>query len=121
MWPFLDPWDVVGRCNTANSWTHKERAGHPQGDGGLWAQHSWEEKESCTLCDLRMMGVMSSGTFSDEKYEEHNLENFFLEVVEQGGSCGLVYFFFDDWELARVALSCHLASDLLCQGMQEVG
>ena len=27
--------------------------------------------------------------------------------------------FLEDWELARVALSCHMALDLLCQEMRE--
>ena len=68
----------------------------------------------CAMCDLRMMGVMSSGTSSDEEYEEHNVKNLSLEVVEQGWSGGLVCL--ADWELGRVALSCHLALDLLVSG-----
>ena len=28
-------------------------------------------------------------------------------------------FFMKDWELAKVALSCHMAQDMLCQEMHE--
>ena len=60
--------------------------------------------------------VMSSGTSSDEEYEEHNVKNFSLEVVGQGWSGGLVHLFLEDWVRAWVALSCHWASDLLVSG-----
>ena len=36
----------------------------------------------------------------------------------QGWSGGLIYLFLEDWELARVALSCRLAF-FLCQEMRE--
>ena len=53
-----------------------------------------------------------------EEYGEHNVGNVSLEVVKQGWSGWLVHLFLEDWELARVAVSCHLAFDLLCQEMQ---
>ena len=65
------------------------------------------------MCGLRMTGEMSSGTPSDEEFEEHNVEN-----ARQGWSGRLVDLFPEDWELARVALSCHLALDFLRQEMQ---
>ena len=53
------------------------------------------------------------------EYEEHHVENLSLEVVGQGWSGWLVHLFLEDWELARVAVSCHLALDLFCQVAQD--
>ena len=36
-----------------------------------------------------------------------------------GQACLLIGCFLEDWELERVAVSCHLAVDLLCQEMQD--
>ena len=54
-----------------------------------------------------------------EEHEEHNVGDRSLEVVWQGWSGWLVRHFIEDWELARVALGCHLAFDSLCQEIQE--
>ena len=38
------------------------------------------------------------------------------------GCCGTgekVSLFLEDWELAKVAFSCHIALDMLCEEMQE--
>ena len=40
----------------------------------------------------------------------------FLEKDPSGEKISL---FLEDWELARVALSCHIALDMLCQEMHE--
>ena len=41
------------------------------------------------------------------------------EAIEQDWSSEVVFLLLEDWELARVALSCHMALDLLCQEMRE--
>ena len=49
-----------------------------------------------------------------------NVLNHFLVVVGQSRSCMLVESFLEEEEeLARTALSCHLAMDLLCQEMSD--
>ena len=41
-------------------------------------------------------------------------------LLKSWGKAGQAsYLFLEDWELARVALSCHLALNILCQEMQE--
>ena len=35
------------------------------------------------------------------------------------GSVDKISLFLNDWELAEVALSCHMALDMLCQEMHE--
>ena len=52
---------------------------------------------SCAMCDLRMMGAMPSGTFSDEEYEEHSVRNFPSKVFGKVGQ-GAVYLFLEDGE-----------------------
>ena len=71
------------------------------------------------MCELRMMEVISSGTSSDEQNEEHNVGNLFLEAVGQGWSSTLTDGFLEDYERARVAVTCNLALDLLFQEMHD--
>ena len=60
----------------------------------------------------------SEGTSSSGQCE-HNVESLALNVMRQDQSGENISLFLEDWELARVALSCHIALDLLCQEMQE--
>ena len=60
----------------------------------------------------------SEGTSSSEQCE-HNVGSFALNVMVQDQSGEMMSFFLEDWELARVALSCHIALDMLCQEMHE--
>ena len=55
---------------------------------------------------------------SSDEEDEHDAWNLFLDIVEQSRSGMLVVSFLEDEELARTALSCHLAMDILCQEMQ---
>ena len=49
-----------------------------------------------------------------------NMCNDALHVIESHGSGDKIsLFFLQDWELAKVALSCHMALDMLCQEMHE--
>ena len=62
---------------------------------------AWSEDES----------VSSSGS------REGNVCNDALHVIGLHG--GKISLFLQDWELAKVALSCHMALDMLCQEMHE--
>ena len=46
------------------------------------------------------------------EYYEHKVGNLALEVVGQNWSCEVISHFFEDWEVGRAALSCHLSVDL---------
>ena len=61
---------------------------------------AWSEDES----------VSSSGS------REGNVGNDVLHVIGLYGP-GKISLFLQDWELAKVALSCHMALDMLCQEM----
>ena len=50
---------------------------------------------------------------------EHNNECRAIEVIGQDWSSELVAPFLEDWELGRVALSCHMALDVLCQEIRD--
>ena len=54
------------------------------------------------------------------EYHEHNVDNFAIEVAGQNWSSEVISLFLEDWQVARVALSCHLSVDLLCQEMRDV-
>ena len=53
----------------------------------------------------------SEGTSSLVSYE-HNVGNLALEVVGQNWSSEVISLCLEDWEVGRVALSCHLSVDL---------
>ena len=69
---------------------------------------------SRNMCELRMLHIISS----DDEEGEHNVLNLFLDVVKRSSPGMQVERFLENEELARTALSCHLAVDLLCQEMQ---
>ena len=62
---------------------------------------AWSEDEN----------VSSSGS------RESNMCNDALHVIGLHGSGNKISFFLKDWELAKVALSCHMALDMLWQEM----
>ena len=49
---------------------------------------------------------------------EYNNESRAIEVIGQDLSSEVMALFLEDWELERVALSCHMTMDLLCQEMR---
>ena len=59
------------------------------------------------------VGVSSSGSLED------NVCNDALHVIGLHGSGDKISQLLQDWELAKVALSCHMALDMLCQEMNE--
>ena len=50
---------------------------------------------------------------------KRNVCNDALHVIGLHGSGDKISLFLQDWELAKVALSCHMALDMLCQEMNE--
>ena len=101
MWPFLDPWDV----NIASK-------NGPHGE--LFFLSIKKEP----IVPREMVDFGHDAPLEAQEYEEHNVGDLSLEVVGQGWSGWLVHLSQEDWELARVAVGCHLALDLLCQEMQ---
>ena len=80
--------------------------------GDLWRNGCPESPEWISS------GPTSAASFGFEYYE-HNVENLAIEVVGQKWSSEVISLFLKDWEVGRVALSCHLSMDLLCQEMRD--
>ena len=64
---------------------------------------AWSEDESVSSCGSR----------------EGNVCNDASHVIGLHGHGGKISYFLKDWELTKVALSCHMALDMLCQEMHE--
>ena len=66
-------------------------------------------------------GVERAGSegISSSKHYEHNVGNLAIEVVGQNWSSEVTSVFSEDWEVGRVALSCHLSMDLVRQEMRD--
>ena len=54
----------------------------------------------------------SSDTGTTEVEEYHNTWNALLEVLTMLGSISAIHQTMHDWELCRLALSCHFALDI---------
>ena len=61
----------------------------------------------------------ASVTSGDDEEYGHNNECLGIKVIGQDWSSEVVALFLQDWELGRVALSCHMAMDLLRQEMRD--
>ena len=65
-------------------------------------------------------GTESEGTSSSVQCQ-HNVESLALNVMEQDQSREKMFVFLEDWDLARVALSCHIALNRSCQECMRPG
>ena len=112
-----------------------------RGSGGGCASYLWsveDESEPPDLGDEWRYGcpkspIWESGDEKDPKVGsdsasvtslryvvyEHNNERRAIEVIGQDLSGDVVALFLEDWEVGRVALSCHVTMDLLCQEMRD--
>ena len=62
----------------------------------------------------------SGSSVSSSRSGENDASNDALFVIGPQGSVDTIALFFQDWEVARVALSCLIALDVLCQEMHAV-
>ena len=81
-----------------------------EGEFGCPKSPIWESEDEAWSEDE---SVSSSGS------REGNVCNEALRVVWLCGLGDTISLFLKDWELAKVALSCHMALDMLCQEMHE--
>ena len=80
--------------------------------GDMW-------KYRCPRGPIWSSPCSASVTSGDNEEYGHNKECRAIEVIGQDWSCEVVALFLEDWEVGRVALSCHMAMDLLCQEMRD--
>ena len=60
------------------------------------------------------------GTWAAQRAREGSSCNDALHVIGLYGPGHKISLFLQDWVLAKVAVSCHKALDMLCQEMYEV-
>ena len=77
-----------------------------------------EAVKACALVGLHMMAEESS--WRSDSWSENNVGNDALFVIGLHGSDDTIALFLQDWEVAKVALSCHISLDILCQELCEV-
>ena len=85
----------------------------PPDPGDMWT--IW-----CPKSPIWSSPCSASVTSGDDEEYGHNNKCQAIEVIGQDWSSEVVALFLEDWELGRVALSCHMAMDLLCQEMRDV-
>ena len=64
-------------------------------------------------------GLSEDEDASSTRSREGNVCNYALRVVGLHGPGDKISLFLQVWELAKVALSCHMALDMLCQELHE--
>ena len=85
-----------------------------------------EAVEACALVVLHMMAEEDSwrsdggSSISSNESCEDSVGNDALHVIGLHGPGDKISLFLQDWEVAKVALSCHIALDMLCQELHEV-
>ena len=67
----------------------------------------------------RLGAIRASVTSGDDEEDGDNNECRAIEVIGQDWSSEVVALILEDWELGRVAVSCHMTMDLLCQEMRD--
>ena len=73
-------------------------------------------RHGCPVSPERFSSCSTSVACCGGEYE-HSNERRAIQVVGQDWSSEVAVLFLEDWELGRVALSCHMAVDLLRQEM----
>ena len=63
---------------------------------------------------------LKGGSETSEDDQADNVSNEALNVIGLHGSGEKISRYLQDWEVAKVALSCHKAMDMLCQELYEV-
>ena len=80
-----------------------------------------EAVKACALVGLRMMAeedswrIDSDSSFSSSSSSENNVGNAALFVIGLHGSGDAIAHFLQDWEVTKVAPSCRVALDSVCQ------
>ena len=93
---------------------------------GLGPASQPKKVKACALVGLHMMAEENSwpsdtgSSVSSSSSSENNVGNDALFVIKVHGSGDTIALFFHDWEVAKLAVSCHIALDMLCQELREV-
>ena len=130
LWPFLDAWDSVRLRTNSTQWNVPGRYG-PHGELFFFLLKKEpmvlrelvrfgpsipvEAVKACAFIGLHMMIEENSGQSENDSHvsssssDENNVGNDALFVIGLHGSGDTIALFLQDRELAKVALSCHIA------------
>ena len=114
-----------------------ERADGPQGADSAGAQHpaAWRaslpfdaeeafvpdsEAFNSFIGDCFLVPELKGGSEASQDEHADNVSNEALYIIGLHGSGDKISRYLQDWEVAKVALSCHIAVDMLCQELCEV-
>ena len=75
--------------------------------------------EGFLIPELKVGSEASKDEQADSS-SENNVGNGALFVIGLNGSGDVIAHFLQDWEVAKVALCCHIALNILCQEKQDV-
>ena len=130
LWPFLDAWDSVRLRTTSTHWNVPGRCG-PHGELLLPLM----QKKPTFVPDSEAFNSFIGDGFlvpelkdeseasKDEQADsssENNVANGALFVIGRHWSGDTIALVLQDWEVAKVALSCHIAWTCWCQELHEV-
>ena len=124
VWPYMDAVDAVF-AHSVNEWNVPGKY-EPH---GVLLVFVIQKKPSCVpnseafnsfIGDPFQVPELKGESESSDGYQAGNVNNEALHVIELHGSGDKMSLFLQDWELAKVAKSCHMALDMLCQEMYEV-
>ena len=82
--------------------------------------------KACALIGLHMVieedswRTDSGSSVSSSSSDENKVGNGALFVIGLHRSGDAIALFLQDWEVAKVGLSCHMALDMLCQELHDV-
>ena len=124
-WPYLDAMDTVCLRTVPTEWNVPEKYG-PHGAPLFFLI----QKKPAIVPNIEVFNSFIGDGFqvpelkgeseSSDGSQAGNVNNEALHVIGLHGSGDKMSFFLQDWELAKVALSCHTALDILCQEMYDV-
>ena len=101
-------------------WWGREERGR---DGGfpVWVTNGRWVGQKSPMWESDGVAWSEDEDASSSAFREGNVCNDALHIVVLHGPGDKISLFLQDWELAKVALSCHMALDMLCQEMHEAG
>ena len=116
VWPCLGPMDSV--CLRAGSMAWNVPGKH--GPHGELFFFLIQKKQAIVPNSEAFNSFIGDGfqvgeSESSEDYQAGNANKNALHVIGLHGSADTISLFLQDWELAKVALSCHMALDMLCR------
>ena len=122
VWPFLDTWDSVRLRTASTQWNIPGKYGL-HGDFLIQKKPAFvpdSEAFNSFIGDGFRVPELKGGSGASDGDQADNVSNEALYVIGLHGSGDKISLFLQDWEMAKVVRSCHMALDMLCQEMYEL-